>query len=131
MMNHPDAQRACMPASSGLATARAIARHYAALLPGGVDGVRLLDDDVLDHVVSKHPPRLAPETETAFGLGYHVEGIEGAEGWRIRSFGHGGHGGAKAFADIERGLTVSLNKNTLNAEPYTQEIVDAVRAVFS
>lgn len=130
MMNHPDAQRACMPASSGLATARAVARHYAALLPGGVDDVQLLSDTALDHVVTKHSPRLAPEVETAFGLGYHAETITGTAGQSIRSFGHGGHGGAKGFADIESRLAISLTKNTLNAEPYAQEIVDAVRAAL-
>lgn len=41
-MNREDARRACIPASSGIMSARAIARHYASLLPGGVDGVELL-----------------------------------------------------------------------------------------
>lgn len=130
MMNEPDAQRACMPASSGLATARAIARHYAALLPGGVGGVRLLDDATLDRVVTRRPPRLAPEVETGFGLGYHVETIAGSAGQSIRSFGHGGHGGAKGFADIESGLAISLTKNKLNTEPHALEIVNAVRAIL-
>lgn len=130
MMNHPDAQRACMPASSGVATARAIARHYAALLPGGVDGVWLLNDEMLDRVATRRPPRLAPDVETAFGLGYHVDAITNASGQPVRSFGHGGHGGAKGFADIESRLAVGLTKNTLNSEPYAQEIVDAVRAIF-
>ena len=41
-MNTADARRACIPASSGIMSARAVARHYAALVPGGVDGVELL-----------------------------------------------------------------------------------------
>lgn len=131
MMNDADAQRACMPASSGLATARAVARHYAALLPGGVDGVRLLDDETLDRVTALHPPRLAPDVETGFGLGYHVETLAGPAGRQIHSFGHGGHGGAKGFADIESGLAISLTKNKLNTEPYAQEIVDAVRTLLT
>ena len=130
MMNHPDAQRACMPASSGLASARAIARHYASLLPGGVDGVQLLSDEAVDRIASRRPPRLAPDVETAFGLGYHVETMAGPVGQPIRSFGHGGHGGSKGFADIESGLAISLTKNALNAEPHAQEIVDAVRAAL-
>ncbi|GAT33452.1 CubicO group peptidase, beta-lactamase class C family [Terrimicrobium sacchariphilum] len=130
LMNDPDAQRACMPASSGLATARAIARHYAALLPGGVDGVRLLDDEALNRVVTRHPPRLAPDVESGFGLGYHVETITGSTGGKIRSFGHGGHGGSKGFADIESGLAISLTKNKLSADPHAQEIIDGVRSLL-
>ena len=48
MMNRPDARRACIPASNGIMTARAVARHYAALLPGGVDGIELLPPDARD-----------------------------------------------------------------------------------
>ena len=43
-MNRPDAQRACNPAGSGVMSAQSIARHYAALVPGGVDGVSLLPE---------------------------------------------------------------------------------------
>jgi len=53
-MNRPDARRACIPASNGIMTARAIARPYAALLPGGVDGVELLPPERI---------RLATETQ--------------------------------------------------------------------
>ena len=44
-MNRPDVRRACIPASNGIMNAHAIARHYAALLPGGVDGIQLLPPD--------------------------------------------------------------------------------------
>ena len=41
-INRPDVRRTPQPGCSGIMSARAVARHYAALLPGGVDGIELL-----------------------------------------------------------------------------------------
>src|SRR5262249_12177992 len=57
MMNRPDARRACIPASNGIMTARAIARHYAALLPGGVDGIELLSPDRIREATIRQFPK--------------------------------------------------------------------------
>ena len=38
-MNNPEVRRACIPASNGIMNARGIARHYAALIADGVDGL--------------------------------------------------------------------------------------------
>ena len=107
-MNRPAARRACLPASSGIMTARAVARHYAALLPGGVDGVELL------------PParvRLATAAQfTSAGeptgryLGYGPVDREG-------TFGHGGYGGSFGLAEPARGLAIGFARNRVYHPP--------------
>jgi len=107
-MNQPAARRVCSPAASGIMTARAVARHYAALLPGGVDGVELL------------PParvRLATTAQfTSTGeatgryLGYGPIDGEG-------TFGHGGYGGSVGLAEPARGLAVGLALNRVHHTP--------------
>ncbi len=75
-MNRPDARRACIPASNGIMSARAVARHYAALLPGGVDGVELLPPERI---------RLATRTaNTRRGLCGRRHAAQGAWLWAGR-----------------------------------------------
>lgn len=111
LMNRADMRRACLPASSGIMTARAIARHYAALLPGGVDGVELL------------PPRrvrlatelqLAPDATGADFRRYLGYTLAEYVGTSPRAFGHGGYGGSTGFADPARSLAVGITRNLFN-----------------
>ncbi len=111
MMNRRDMQEACLPGASGVMSARAIARHYAALLPGGVDGVELL-------------PPLRVRLATAFlesdpadakhMLGYGAHGEPPQRGQEVTCFGHGGHGGSNGFADLDLGLAVGYTRNRLD-----------------
>jgi CubicO group peptidase (beta-lactamase class C family) len=110
-MNRPDMRRACVPASSGIMTARAIARHYAALLPDGVDGVELLPPHRV-HLATEL--QVAPDATGADFrryLGYALAEYPGAG---PRAFGHGGYGGSTGFADPARGLAVGLTRNLFN-----------------
>lgn len=131
-MNHPAARRACIPASNGIMSARAIARHYAALLPGGVDGVELLPParvrqaTALQHVdgdPSGEPPM-------RMGLGYHVGGPGSGLGPRVTAFGHGGHGGSMGFADPEYRLAVGFTRNLFAVPPDAPNVIDELRAVL-
>lgn len=111
-MNRADVRRACVPASNGIMTARDLARHYAALCPGGVDGVELLSPErlakALEQVDADVPTTMGPR-----GLGYGL-GEEGAGmGSRRTCFGHGGHGGSLGFADVGCGLAVGFVRNRL------------------
>lgn len=108
-MNTPEARRACVPASNGIMTAKSLARHYAALLPGGIDGVQLLSDARIQ--TATVPLRLSDGRPLAQGLGYKL-GEEGSLlGTSAAAFGHGGYGGSVGFADRERHLAVGLTKN--------------------
>jgi CubicO group peptidase (beta-lactamase class C family) len=120
MMNRADARRVCQPASNGIMNARALARHYAALLPGGVDGVALLPPSRVRTATQSQRPPHDPNAETTahFGLGYAINGTE---------FGHGGYGGATGFADPATGLTVGLTKNLFSTNGAEGEILQALR----
>jgi len=116
-MNRPDMRRACLPASSGIMSARAIARHYAALLPGRVDGIELLSPDRVR--AARTPQGLsAPDGEPAIwpALGYQLQEAYSVPGSPDKAFGHGGYGGSMGLADPERGIAFGLTKNRLHAE---------------
>ena len=115
-MNRPDARRASIPASNGIMTARAIARHYAALLPGGVDGLELLSPA---RVKMACAPLVTFDGEpSGFGLGYQIGMFE-----RARAFGHGGYGGSIGMADRASGWAFGFARNRFTDH-------DAVRAVW-
>ncbi|KIZ19002.1 serine hydrolase domain-containing protein [Streptomyces natalensis] len=128
--NAPEYRAAELPASAGIATARALARCYAALI-GPVDG---------------HPRLFAPATltlarteesagldrtllvGTRFGLGFMLHGAASPL-LGPGSFGHPGRGGALAFADPESGfafgyVTNGMQKN-VTADPRAQALVRA------
>lgn len=112
-MNRPDVRRACNPGSNGIMSARAIARHYAALLPGGVDGVGLLPPTRICEATTLQVPRPAipPGTVFLFGLGY-MRGGPGIDiGPEESAFGHGGYGGSQGYANPARGFAVGITKN--------------------
>ncbi|WP_309382281.1 serine hydrolase domain-containing protein [Cerasicoccus frondis] len=125
-MNRRDAQRACIPASSGIMSARAIARHYAALLPGGIDGVELLPPTRIALVTQRQWP-LDRENALKFGLGYALGGEGSIYGENPHAFGHGGYGGSIAFADPETRFAFALCKNKLNVGDTTKCIANACR----
>ncbi len=106
-MNKPESRRGCVPASNGIMTANAIARHYAALI-GEVDGVRLLPESRL-RVALEGTKNGEPENAVR-GLGY---GLNGPLGDRGSSFGHGGAGGSIGSADIRNQLAIGFAKNRM------------------
>ncbi len=113
LMNRPDMRRACLPASNGIMSARAIARHYAALLPGGVDGVELLPPERVRAALSWQELDEPAGGISSWLLGYQPLG-QFEMGGPITMFGHGGYGGAIGFADLEHRLAVGMTKNLLN-----------------
>ncbi|MFA6289880.1 MAG: serine hydrolase domain-containing protein [Opitutaceae bacterium] len=111
-MNRADVRRTCIPASNGIMTMLDLARHYAALCPGGVDGVELLPAArvalATEQVDAQVPTTMGPR-----GLGYGL-GEEGSSMGRRRTcFGHGGHGGSLGFADPKNRLAVAVVRNRL------------------
>lgn len=111
-MNRPDIQEACLPAVNGQMTALALARHYAALLPGGVDGVRLLKPETIQRAIQ--PPLRDPDRKRMTGYSRIEPHPEGEA--TVRKFGHGGLGGSGGFADLDRNTAVGFTRNRLSGE---------------
>lgn len=128
MLNRPDGRRACVPASTGIMTARALARHYAALLPGGVDGVELLPAECVRQATQPQRPAGDPAAETTpcFGLGYILSGDP-----TTPAFGHDGYGGSSGFADPALGLAVGLTKNYFSPNGAGTDILQALREAIA
>lgn len=112
-MNRPDIQEACLPAVNGQMTALALARHYAALQPEGVDGVRLLMPETIQRAIQ--PPLRDPDRKRMTGYSRIEPHPEGEKA--VRKFGHGGHGGSGGFVDLDRNTAVGFTRNRLSAEP--------------
>jgi len=109
LFSHPAFWKACLPAMNGVATARSLAKMYAALsLGGAVDGVRLVSDEII---------RQAAEVQTKradkviiyplhWKLGYHR-----ADAFLMdvpEAFGHFGLGGAGGWANPEQKLSFAF-----------------------
>ncbi|MDD5260945.1 MAG: serine hydrolase [Methylacidiphilales bacterium] len=122
MMNRPDMWHACLPATTGIMSARALARHYAALLPGGVDGVELLPPERVFEATAWQKLDAPAKGYSDKLLGYQPVG-EFEPGRKVARFGHGGHGGAIGFADLERRLAVAVTKNLFNKHDSTGRIL--------
>lgn len=127
-MNRADARRACIPASNGIMTAQAIARHYAALLPGGLDGVELLPPERVK--LATEPLRLPNGTVHPVGLGYHLGAKGSAMGEHAAVFGHGGYGGSIAFADPNHRLAVGLVVNRLSSDSPAAAVIRELRRLL-
>jgi CubicO group peptidase (beta-lactamase class C family) len=130
-MNREEARRACLPASSGLMTAHAIARHYAALLPGGVGGTELLSPGRVRLATEPQAPdRPADDVYPRdWGLGYNVGGAEGHLFGGRAAFGHGGYGGSFGFADPEHKLAVGFTRNRFSPNGTPQRVADFIREI--
>ncbi len=112
-MNRTDIQEACLPAVNGQMTALALARHYAALRPEGIDGVRLLEPETIQQATQ--PPLRDPDHKRMTGYSRIEPHPEGEKA--VRKFGHGGHGGSGGFVDLDRNTAIGFTRNRLSAEP--------------
>jgi CubicO group peptidase (beta-lactamase class C family) len=126
-VNREDVRRACIPASNGYGSARAVARHYASLLGRGVDGVRLLTDATVRAATAwDASAEAAVPGSGRWGLGYALKGPDEAPGV---VFGHGGYGGSTGIADTRHGLAVAVMKSRMGGTLATQ-IEETVRRCF-
>jgi CubicO group peptidase (beta-lactamase class C family) len=127
-MNRADARRACLPASNGIMTAHAVARHFAALLPGGVDGIELLPPSRIAWATEPQRPRnLKPGDPTPHQrLGYGVSGM-----FSPTAFGNAGHGGSVGFADPACGLAFGFARNCFDSGATLPRLLEIVRKAFA
>ncbi|MDJ0342394.1 serine hydrolase domain-containing protein [Streptomyces sp. H10-C2] len=137
--NDPAFRAGELAASNGIATARSLARFYAALI-GDVDGYRKSDADgrmlfapatvTGARTVESDGPDQVLVVNTRFGLGYMLHG-PASPFLGPASFGHPGRGGPLAFADPDAGIgfgyiTNGMQKN-VTSDPRAQALVRAVR----
>lgn len=123
-----------LPASNGIATARGLARCYAAMI-GEVDGHRLFAPATL--TLARTEESAGPDrvlvVGTRFGLGFMLHG-PAAPLLAPGSFGHPGRGGSLGFADPESGIAFGYVTNGLQkgvtADPRAQALVRAVRSAL-
>lgn len=130
--NDPAYRAVELPATNGAATARSLARFYAALLDD-VDGVRLYVPATLTAArteESQGPDRVLI-VPTRFGLGYMLHS-PASPMLSPASFGHPGRGGSLGFADQDAGIGFGYVTNGLQksvtSDPRAQALVRALRA---
>lgn len=133
--NDPVYRAAGLPGSAGVATARALARFYAATL-GPVDGAARLFAPATTTLARTEESAGADRVllvGTRFGLGHMLHG-PASPLLGPSSFGHPGRGGSLGFADPESGIAFGYVTNgmrkTVTADPRAQALVRAVRAVL-
>jgi len=126
-MNRSDARRACIPGSNGIMNARAIARHYASLMPGGIDGVELLSPDRVRLATELQIPGEGFEEGVTprRGLGYAL-----GEGGSETGFGHGGHGGAAGYGNVPYRLAVGVTRNLFSSHDLAGLIAKEIRSAL-
>ena len=105
-MDRADARIACIPGANGIMNARAVARHYAALLPGGAEGIELLPPERVRQALELQFSTGAREEACGRGLGY-IMGEEGMPTW----FGHPGYGGSNGIANGRIGVAFGIARN--------------------
>jgi CubicO group peptidase (beta-lactamase class C family) len=105
---------AVMPSTNGHATARSVARIYAALAGGGaVDGVRIVAPETIELAAGEQSagPDFVLGRPSRFGLGFQLTQPERPLGTSTRAFGHFGAGGSLGFADPDAGIGFGYTMN--------------------
>jgi CubicO group peptidase (beta-lactamase class C family) len=130
-MNRPETRMMSLPGFGGIATARALAKFYDALL-------RAPFLDWMTAQLASGPDRVL-QVETAFSAGFMLDPLDAAGG-KVRrtfgpspsAFGYAGAGGSVAFADPERGLSFAYVMNQMEQGvlpgPKAAALVDALGA---
>jgi CubicO group peptidase (beta-lactamase class C family) len=134
--------RMVIPGGSGVATARDMARFYAAIAAGGaLDGARILRPETVDRMLTIE---VEDETDPTFdvpvrrGLGFELGGLNdprrhwpGASS-TVRTFWHGGFGSSVCWGDLDLGLAMAFMTNGVRRDEAgaiaRRDLSDAVRA---
>lgn len=127
-----------IPAANVHATARGIARVYAALACGGtLDGVHLLSPEAIDRAREEMAQGLDVVTQTPgrVALGYMLPNPTWPFSPNPRAFCHPGAGGAIGFADPEARLSFAYTMNRLGSggielDARARRLIDAVYAAL-
>ena len=123
-----------VPSTNLHATARGVARLYAALAAGGaIDGVTVLGPDLLGEATSVQSAGWCPvlDREATFGLGFQPTRSDRAFGPNPGSFGHFGTGGALGFADPQARVGFGYVMSSVRPRwqsPRNRALIDALYA---
>jgi len=126
-MNRSDARRACIPASNGIMNARAIARLYASLMPGGVDGIEILPPERVRIATELNIPGegfvegVTPRKALGYGLG---------DGGSVTGFGHGGYGGSAGYGNVPYRLAVGVTRNLFSSNDLAGLVAKEIRSAL-
>jgi CubicO group peptidase (beta-lactamase class C family) len=123
LVNRSDVRRAVLPAFGGIMNARAIARHYAVLACGQLDGVGLLSQERIRIAAKLEVDQNGEILNDIMNrpLGWILGGPLSSLGNRLTAFGHGGLGGSLGFADTKYRFSFGLAKTRLVDRPPGQE----------
>jgi CubicO group peptidase (beta-lactamase class C family) len=113
--------RMVVPGGSGVATARDMARFYAAIAAGGaLDGIRILRPETVDRMLKIE---VDDETDPTFdvpvrrGLGFELGGLaDPRRHWpgaaaTVQTFWHGGFGSSVCWGDRDIGVAMAFMAN--------------------
>jgi CubicO group peptidase (beta-lactamase class C family) len=127
-INRPESRRVPQPGCSGIMSARAIARHYAACLPGGVDGVELVPPSRLKLAMEEQVPTGGYDSGSGEkALGYQIGSKSDDLGHSPTAFGHGGHGGSQGYGDTGYRLAVGVTRNRFSDHCLAPRILSEIR----
>ena len=121
-----------IPSANAHATARAVARIYAALAAGGtLDGVTVIGRDTLAAAAIEHSsgPDAVLGRSSRFGLGFQLPQPQRSFGRHAGTFGHFGAGGSVGFADPEAGIGFGYVMNRMGPRwqsPTSRSLIDAL-----
>ena len=119
------------------ASARGVARLYAALAAGGaLDGVRVVDAGLLTEARREHSVGLdyVLERPSRFALGFQLTQPERPLGPNPNSFGHHGAGGSLGFCDPDLGLGFGYVMSSMGPRwqnPRNRALVESVYACLT
>ena len=131
IVNSPRWRSAEIPSANLHATARGVARVYAALAAGGqLDGTTVVDAGALAEAAAEHAygQDLVLDRPSRFGLGFQLTQPERPIGPGSATFGHFGAGGSLGFCDPEAGLAFGYVMNQMGPRwqnPRTRALIDA------
>lgn len=134
VVNNPAWRSAEIPSANAHASARGVARVYAALAAGGIlEDTRVVDSGALADAAAEHASGqdLVLDRPSRFGLGFQLTQPERPLGPGAAAFGHFGAGGSLGYCDPDSGLAVGYVMNQMTPgwrNPRTRALIDAISA---
>jgi CubicO group peptidase (beta-lactamase class C family) len=120
--NRSDVRRACLPGGNGMLTARALAKHYAALAGSGELGGHRLLSAVRVSEATAQQPGVDMLTGWSWALGYEYAAP--------MVIGHGGAGGILGVADLGHRFAFGLVRNRMSDVDIADRLVREITAAL-